>query len=98
FQRDRGGYRGSEALAKPAAGRALSHRVSGCADGEGARRRSRAEQSHLRGAGREPRGTKGSTGAVGSADGRGEVLAAGADGGEEGVTESRGQRYFHRLR
>lgn len=36
FQRDRCCDRGSEAVAEPASGRAVSHRVSGCADGEGA--------------------------------------------------------------
>ena len=51
---NRGRDRGSEAVARAAAGRALSHRVPGRADGEGARRRPRAEQGDLCGAGGEP--------------------------------------------
>src|ERR1035437_2804447 len=39
LQRDRGGGRRSETVARAAAGGVISHRVSGRADGEGARRR-----------------------------------------------------------
>ena len=56
-----------EAVAGPAAGRGLSHRVPGRADGEGARRGPRPEQGHLCGAGREPGRAEGSAGAVGGA-------------------------------
>ena len=79
LQCDRGGDRRSKTVAGPAAGGAVSHRVSGRADGEGARRRTRTEQGHLCGAGSEPGRAEGSAGAVGGADGRSEVLAAGAD-------------------
>src|SRR6516225_559927 len=54
----------------PTAGRVVPHRLSGCADGEGTRRRRRTEQSDLRGAGGEPGRAEGSAGAVGGAAGR----------------------------
>ena len=54
----------------------------------------RAEQGDLCGDGRQPGGAEGSAGAVGGAERRSQVLAAGADGAEE----PRGEGHLHRLR
>src|SRR5437016_12574802 len=75
-------------------GGATSHRVSGRADGESARRGSHPEQSHLRGAGCEPGGAEGSAGVMGGAERRSEVLAASADG----VAEPRREGHPDRVR
>src|SRR5690349_17662065 len=58
------------------------------------RRRARAEQGYLCGAGREPGRAEGSAGVVGGADGRSEVLVAGA----HRAAEPRGEGYLHCLR
>src|SRR3984957_13894065 len=80
LQRDRRGNGRSETVAGAAAGRVISHGVSGRTDGEGTGRGAHPEQGDLRGAGSEPGGAEGSAGVVDGADGRSEVLAAGADG------------------
>src|ERR1700684_72911 len=94
LQRDRCRAGRSETVAGAAAGRAVSHGVSGRADGEGAGRGAHPEQGDLRGAGGESGGAEGSAGAVGSAERGSEVLAASADR----AAESGSERYLHRLR